>query len=67
MGGFGLCNETDESICGSVEGPMADFEISRPSERRLTAQEGPSSVDADLGSWIQCVPLLFRPYGNQRD
>jgi hypothetical protein len=43
------------------------FEISRPSERLLTAQEGPFSVDTDLGSWIQCVPLLFRPCGNPTD
>jgi hypothetical protein len=48
-GGFGICTEADESICGSVEGPMADFEISRPSERLLTAQEGPLSV---ASSWI---------------
>lgn len=65
MGGFGLCTEADES--SRVEGPVVDFEISRPSERLLAAQEGPFSVDADLSSWIQCVPLLFRPYGNPTD
>jgi len=33
VGGFGLCTEADESSRGT----NADFEISRPSERLLTA------------------------------